>query len=255
MRTRHAVAALLCAAAACGSATDTGPAALPAEREILFVAHATTSNVGLFTMRGDGTNVVQIAAGGRCMSGSWSPDGEYVVFADDAGWFCAQGSSRIMIARADGTEPRPLTPDFDEVSGYWEHSPFWSPAGGLIAFARTHELEEPPPELPVPGLYVIAPDGSGERQLVKGDARPLGWTEDGHVIANVAGWIFAFHPAAAGEPFPVDAPTPYRISPDGEWIVHGEVGPDGTPRIRVISSDSRVDQVIAEGWQPEWRPR
>lgn len=84
-------------------------------------------------------------------SPSWSPDGEHLVLG---------GDGALYVAHRTGSGARRLTPKGLFVD-FLFCEPSWSPDGAWIAFlaGRSHDL------------YVIRPDGTGLRRLVKTAAR------------------------------------------------------------------------------------
>lgn len=103
----------------------------------------------IFVINADGTGRRALAANGS--DPTWSPDGSRVAYVQHASRFGERG--HIVIANADGREPRRLTK-----GGEPESSPAWSPTGRLIAFVR--------------GIAVVTtrPDGSGERTAIRSSA-------------------------------------------------------------------------------------
>jgi TolB protein len=94
----------------------------------------------------------------------YSPDGKQVVFASDRG-----GSQQIYVMNADGSNIHRIS------FGQGRYgTPVWSPRGDLIAFTRyTSEFF----------IGVMAPDGSGERQLAQGYlVEGPTWAPNGRVL-------------------------------------------------------------------------
>jgi hypothetical protein len=126
--------------------------------------------------RNDGRRleVVSMVDGSRTLiakksySGSWSPDGESIVFASDRtgrGTVCpvddtCRTAGDIFIADADGGNQRPLFSTRAE-----EANPAWSPDGETILFSgtRNHPREEFAAE-----IYSVRPDGSCLTWLTNG---------------------------------------------------------------------------------------
>jgi dipeptidyl aminopeptidase/acylaminoacyl peptidase len=113
--------------------------------------------------------VARLASIGFSGGPSFSPDGKSIAFLSNL-----SGIPQIYIVPTEGGWPVQVTTGNDPTG-----APFWSPKGDLIAFTRA----------PGGGLntqiYVIAPDGTGERRLTAGgkDNNSLGgWTEDGKAI-------------------------------------------------------------------------
>jgi Tol biopolymer transport system component len=147
----------------------------------------------LFVMRPDGTRPSQLTSGeGFHVSPAWSPDGSRLAFARVSG-----GDSDIYAVNADGGEEVRLTDDPG-----WDGDPEWSPDGERIAFIA---------ERPEPGIYSVAPGGTGRTLLVAeegpGDAQNthLAWSTDGHSLAFSSprgpGWARAIYllDVASGE--------------------------------------------------------
>jgi Tol biopolymer transport system component len=174
---------------------------------------------------------------------SWSPDSDRLVFAGVA----PDGRRDIYVARADGTETKAIGPQTRNRS-----DPAWSPDGRLIAFRGFDPAEQPPTGeyRSKAGLYVMHPDGTGERELAFGDGgswqyrRPL-WAPDpavGRIATNV-GESGAYDIAV------FDAETGIRtqLTPtDGIAAVWPVWSPDGA-RIAWSSSAGRVEITKPDG--------
>lgn len=107
---------------------------------------------------------------------SWSPQSDRLVFAGVA----PDGRRDIYVARADGSETKVIGP-----ATRYRSDPAWSPDGRLIAFRGLDPAEQASLSEyhATAGLYVIHPDGTGERELARGSGgswqyrRPL-WAPD-----------------------------------------------------------------------------
>jgi Tol biopolymer transport system component len=121
----------------------------------------------------------------------WSSDGSHVLFRRDVKCdfpLCPVFS--IWTIKADGTDPRRLTPasrsvDCDTTT-YDE--PVWSPDGGRIAYV------ERPSYKGRGDIYVMNADGAGKRQLTRrGDVSSPAWSTDGRQIAYIKRRRQIFH--------------------------------------------------------------
>jgi dipeptidyl aminopeptidase/acylaminoacyl peptidase len=125
--------------------------------------------VGVVTIRPDGRDKRLVARGGS--EPRYSPDGARMAFLR---------SHRLWVARADGSDARPVTPR-DWLVG--EHE--WSPGGSRVAFVRAFETSVRT------ALYRVAPDGSGLELLVKAPM-PVSlssgaWSPNGRAIIYAQG--------------------------------------------------------------------
>lgn len=189
------------------------------------------------------------------ITGSVSPDGKYVSYAD-------LKSGDLAVRELATGQKRRLTTNPD--SSAWTGSSVFSPDGKQIAFAWSVWDTE---------LRVIGLDGSNLRTLARNsDIQPAGWTPDGrHILAidSIADKTYrivlvsvtdgAIHPLKT-----LGAQTPrswMSFSPDGRYIVYDLpqqedsndcdiflLAADGTRETRLIEHPSN-DYVL--GWTPD----
>ena len=137
-----------------------------------------------------------------------SPDGEHFAFAR------TDGVERIHVAPLAGGEARAITSRPSTV-------PRWSPDGKLIAFSPSRAFNG--------GIFVMAPDGSGERRLTDVGGWPV-WWPDGQQIAYLAigpngGQQIWSVPLIGGTPRLLESLTftdsnyPFDIARDGRRII------------------------------------
>ena len=114
-----------------------------------------------------------------------SPDGTRIVYTTSRHRISTprtwDRNFQIESSTLDGSDRRRLTD-----SSSLDTSPAWSPDGKRIAFVRLEFGKE------VPGIYTMAPDGSGERRLVAFNGEDIWalfhdwgpeWSPDGNTIA------------------------------------------------------------------------
>lgn len=173
-------------------------------------------------MDADGTGQRQLAELGWAEDAAWSPDGTELV---------VPGLRVIDVASA---EERSLTNGYDR-------GPDWS-SGNEIVFSRTFSSETEYDER----LYVIRPDGSGERLLVDSPdlASSPSWSPDGRRVAFISGP----GSGAPGQVFVVNADgTGVRqVSTVGALYTEPEWSPDGT-RLAFETFEYRLYVVNADG--------
>jgi Tol biopolymer transport system component len=108
------------------------------------------------------------AVGQSAIEGSWSPNGNEIVFREDT-----SDGSALWVMTADGSDALRLT-DPANLDG----EPVWSPGGGQIAFARGAGE---------PGIWTMSNDGTNPiRWVTDVDPRNLAWSPDGESLAYIA---------------------------------------------------------------------
>ena len=134
----------------------------------------------VYVMRADGSDVRQLT-NDRVADGTpaWSPDGKQIAFASAPGLGTEELDGVIVAMDADGQGRVDVTRHPDSPGAVWDAQPAWSPDGSLIAFTRATLA---PGTTPRVDLYVVEPDGGGERLLFE-DASDPAWSPDGNLIA------------------------------------------------------------------------
>ena len=149
-----------------------GLLATPVARKALRVFRADGSGARFITRLRRGRHVH--------LSPSFSPDGRQVVFEGG-------GASRSSIWRVNVASGRERRVTRSTVDG----APAWSPDGRLIAFGRGGLSAADRVRTPA-GLWVVRPDGSGERLLARmselavGPSGPPSWSPNGRCLVFLA---------------------------------------------------------------------
>jgi Tol biopolymer transport system component len=148
-----AAVAVLVVLAAISAAAATGTFA-GANGRIAFTMRTETGNFDVYTMRPDGTDVLQITADpGTDFNPRWSPDGTKIAFSSNR-----DGDFDIWTADADGSDLVQVT-DSDDVG---EFTPSWTSDGLRIVFQRNFPVE-------TAEIWIANADGSGgEQKLADG---------------------------------------------------------------------------------------
>lgn len=169
--------------------SETNPAWSP-DAALLALSRWSSGDADLYTMRRDGRQLRQLTRGaGDDLQPAWSPDGRWIAFVRMTG-----PRADVWLVAADGSAERGLTDD-----GAVNAEPTWSPDGERLAFVSGRTFKEvhvvggdgagrravarrfnphSPVWLPEGhiafadeianegwGLFVVEPDGSGQRRI------------------------------------------------------------------------------------------
>jgi TolB protein len=147
------------------------PAISPDGTQIAFVrgfgriTHDQIDHVGIYRMRLDGTGVHRVslppARTAQDVEPQWSPDGRQVVFVRHNVTARPRDKQAVMVANADGSGARRVTPYAIKAGD----GPDWSPDGSQILF-RSPETEN----FLNCDIWTIHPDGTGLRQVTHAPA-------------------------------------------------------------------------------------
>ncbi len=205
------------------SALERSPSFSPDGTKIAYWSgQAAGSPVSLWVMNADGSGRHDVTGSADFLGSEntqvvWSPDSHRLAF--DAGDYYS--SSTLYVVGSDGTDLREVG-----AGSLSRSDPAWSPDGRLIAF-RGHTIGVLPDAFPVDpaiGIYVIAPDGTGQRRIST-SARAGGAPND----------------ASFGGP-PVG--TSPSWSPDGQSLVYA-TGATGHHTLAVGHLNGSTERVIA----------
>jgi Tol biopolymer transport system component len=231
-------------------------------RKVLFARETPERCCEIFSVSADGAGLTDMNAKtfGPHDGPTWSPDGTRFAFVSDSD---PSKPSQLWVKSVDGTSANVVA----------EHakSPNWSPDGRMIVYGVPH----PPGALPGTQFYldlhVVAPDGSGERQITSSPDSDCGrgyddvsWSPDGVRLAVATanactGYRYHWDLGvlnADGTGLVIVRPTNgTRDNAEPAW------SPDGTKiafetegLIRVMNADGTDVTNIVPGSQPDWQP-
>ena len=133
-----------------------------------------------------------------------------------------------------------------------DHDPVWSPDGTTIAFWREPERAGSA----AAGVYLIRPDGSGERQLIRGAAHPS-WSPGGRQIAFGKNGIFVIGIDGRGLRRIARRGGQPAWSPGGREIAFAKFNGRYT-EIDVVAADGSGERRLTRpgraGSEPRWLP-
>lgn len=204
------------------STQETSPVFSPDGTQIAFWATAAAGMpASLWVMDADGSRGHSATgspdfAGSENLQAAWSPDSQQMAFSVSDYYSSAQ----LFVVRADGTGLRKVGRDTLARS-----DAAWSPDGRLIAF-RGHTsgvLPDAYPADPAIGVYVIAPDGTGERRISRSagaGGRPNFEFFGGPNVGTAPSW-----------------------SPDGGSVLFA-TGPAGNHALAIAAVDGSTERII-----------
>lgn len=244
-----------CLVAGCGSATvpSAGPTKSTDAGVLVFAGTLNPTAAhppgGIYAMRPDGSKLQKLAFSDGDADFSLSADGRFAAVSDNQG--------RVLVSRADGSDPHvvPLPADA------YAQSPSISPGGKTVALAYG-----PDPDAPV-DVWTVSVDGTDLRQLTTtGDVSTVAWSPDGRRIAFTDQAQLPEGDYEPGEDVYVvgsDGKNVQRVGGDASGYWRPAWSPDGTKiafdslkeQIKVIdlASDS-VRVVIDDAQAPAWSP-
>jgi Tol biopolymer transport system component len=182
------------------------------------------TGVHIATMNADGTDRrVLTDAPGVQETPEWSPDGEWITYAEMDASLLPDFRLSIWVIRADGTGARRVT------SGGFDVEPVFSPDGTRIAFSRITNPGEGDPQ--IQSLLTVNTDGTDVREVVapRAGLQHPDWSPDGKWLGfDISSW--------------------QRDLPDsGALLV---VRPDGTA-LHVVRAPTANLRFYKIGWSPD----
>ena len=184
------------------SDSDSEPAWSPDGTKIVFseidnVNTGSGSPSSIIKMNADGTGRQRLASGS---SPEWSPDGRWIAYSADEG--------SIWIMKPDGSAARQVSS-----GGGYDADSSWSPDGKRIAFVRYTGTSSRPLYV----VQAFGGDVQGSRPLVDYAQSP-DWTPDGNSISYSSeyGDLYVINPDGTGNRLLIEGPGKYGLR-DAAW--------------------------------------
>jgi Tol biopolymer transport system component len=198
-------------------ALDYNAAFSPDDRRVAFVSQR-DGNHELYVVNRDGTGLERLTDNFALDDHpAWAPDGKRIAFCSTRQPATTPGKTwnAIYVMNADGSDVRRVSPP-----DAGDYSPAWSPRGDWIACASGSG------EYGGTDLYVMKPDGSGRKLVVKNGGWPAFAADGGSLYFHSKRqdqwgiWRVKLDGSSLERitPAGVEAFTP-RASADGKWLV------------------------------------
>lgn len=218
-----------------------------------FTSGRNSQDSGIYFINADGSDR-RLFHSGLAEAPAWSPDGQWVVFHQDAHIFKKQVETDSLVQLT--SEGRNFHPD-------------WSPDGGLITYDRSIADKSGPS-----GIWIMKSDGS-DRHFSFGGAFPVWHPQENSILAVIGKsstsiWkrFLLHYPDGTRQDSILEAVVEHenlypKYSPSGSKIVfHSQPGPDSSvppPWLRqiwVMNSDGSALKQLTNtgGLMPAWSP-
>lgn len=247
---------LLGAAMACGDEPSGPGSGTESRPELLFFSdRASDPSWAMFRMSDDGSGV-QLYGGAP----TWAPfldvapDGRRLVFGNERAQLMAvnvDGTANVKLTNRQGTG--------EDRSNAWPH---WSPDGAFIAFSSNRDERRVGTTGGLYDAWVMRADGSEPRKLsgavedtVGLPAQVLGWTPQGRVVFEIAGFkggvmhraIYSVNPDGTDlrRQFERSDIRDPAWSPDGSKIAFIS-DRDGRERLYVMNADGSGERLLTD---------